>query len=456
MKKILIPFFLILYSLVCGINAQTDYPFNCPILSPEQGAPFSQTGGKYKPSSNLPGQYFRVLVVFVQFEGDNRPNDDWSPGQLPNWADDFINSQTLSEYTDMTISDYWHEMSMGNYDFIGDVYPQLVILPPESYYYQNNKNYSHCNRDVLTQIDPYVNFSLYDNWKLVSGQFIFSPGNSDNLVDMILMIYRNPSEDPNPAWFGGGYGNFSGISMLGFSPEFITNDLNSVGQTIKVNGGLGSSGSGLTIRTGLSGHYNVMGICNHEFGHYLFGYDHISWGGIMGGSTYALSGWERERLGYVAYTIVYQDNFSITLSDFITTGNILKIPIPITNPNSPNFFLVENHQRLSHYDQITQGGSLNGQFVLETTVGTGIYITLNYNADVFEQLEVYPKVADGDFDWQYDGDFYAGPGFYQGKPWEGWVPKTKRVAINRLSGKNDRMPRNIFTGIVIGQLNGVI
>ena len=437
---------LILFSILYSFetNSQQYDEAVCPILTINPKAPASQTGGKYKPASNLPGQYFRVLVVFVQFESDNRPNSSWNPGQLPTWADDFINSQTLSEYTDMTISDYWDEMARGNYDFIGDVYPQLVILPPESYYYQNNKTYADCNRDVLTQIDPYVNFSLYDNWKLVSGQFIFSPGNSDKLVDMILMIYRNPSEDPNPAWFGGGYGNFSGISMLGFSSEFVTNDLNSVGQTIKVNGGLGSSGSGLTIRTGLAGHYGVMGLCNHEFGHYLFGYDHISWGGIMGGSTYALSGWERERLGYVSYTIVYQDNFSTTLSDFISTGNILKIPIPITNPNSTNFFLVENHQRLSHYDQITQGGSLNGQFVLETTIGAGIYITLNYYADVFENLEVYTKVADGDFDWVYDGDFYAGEGFYQGKPWQGWVPKTKRVAVNRTSGKNDRMPLHIF------------
>lgn len=348
----LLMFFVILFS---GSIYSQYYDDECPLPSTVNfRAASSQTGGLYKPSSNLPGQYFRVLVVFVQFQGDNRPNSNWNPNQLPDWADEFIDPQTASEYTDMTISDFWKEMSMGNFDFIGDVYPELVILPPESYYY--NKNFADCNHDVLTQIDPNVDFSLYDNWKLQSGQFIFSPGNADGLVDMILMIYRNPSEYPNPAWFGDGYGNFSGISKLGFSQEFVTNDLNSVGHNIKVNGGLYSSGSGLTIRVGLRGHYNVMGLCNHEFGHYLFGYDHTNWGGIMGGGTYALSSWERERLGYIAYTPVNQDNFSATLTDFVNTGYVLKIPIPLSNQNSSNYFLVENHQRISHYDQITMGG----------------------------------------------------------------------------------------------------
>lgn len=67
----------------------------------------------------------------------------------------------------------------------------------------------------------------------------------------------------------------------------------------------------------------------------------------MGNGTFALSGWERERLGYIAYTTAYQDNFTITLQDFVTTGQVLKIPIP---NSSDKFFLVENHQRLNKFD----------------------------------------------------------------------------------------------------------
>jgi M6 family metalloprotease-like protein len=437
MKHLILLLLAVCISPVYFSNAQTENEFICPEFAGDELEEIAQTGGLYKPSSNLPGQYFRALFVFVQFEGDDRPNSGWDPDELPDWAFDFVDSEPVTqgnEYRDMTFSDYWKEMSLGSFDFIGDIYPELVILPPQSYYQQNNKNFSDCNLDVLAEIDDSVDFSLYENWKLQSGQFIFSPGIADNLVDMIYIIYRNPD-----SWFN----TFTAAAYLGFSGNVETNDSNQNG-SIKINGGLYSSGSGITVREGLRGHYNLIETCAHEFGHYLFGYDHTNWGGIMGGNTYALSGWERAQLDYVTFTTVNQDNFTITLSDFISTGDILKIPIPITNPNSTNYFLVENHQRLSHYDQITRGGSLNGQYVLETTVGAGIYITLNYNANDFYALEVYPRVADGDFDWVYDGDFYAGPGFSVGEPWQGYVPKTKRVAVNRTSGKNDRMPQHIY------------
>jgi hypothetical protein len=134
--------FMFLIILFSGPIYSQYYEDICPLPTTiNLRAVVSQTGGQYKPANNLPGQYLRVLVVFVQFQGDSRPNSNWNPNQLPNWANDFIDSQTASEYTDMTISDFWKEMSMGNFDFIGDVYPELVTLPPESYYYLNNKNF---------------------------------------------------------------------------------------------------------------------------------------------------------------------------------------------------------------------------------------------------------------------------------------------------------------------------
>ena len=52
--------------------------------------------------------------------------------------------------------------------------------------------------------------------------------------------------------------------------------------------------------------------------------------------------------------------------------------------------------------------------------------------------------ADGRFNWEYVGDFWAGPGFNVGKPYEGWVPETKRIAVNRNSGKTDRYWKHIY------------
>lgn len=141
------------------------------------------------------GEYFRVLIVFVQFQGDTRINEDWPLNQLPVWADqanEFIASSPSSSYPELTVSDYWKEMAQGNFDFIGDIYQTLVMLPPESQYISQGKNHSHANQDVLAKIDTIVNFNNYDKWSYNSQTqtFQFSP---DGFVDMIYIIYRDPN-----------------------------------------------------------------------------------------------------------------------------------------------------------------------------------------------------------------------------------------------------------------------
>lgn len=383
---------------------------------------------------NGPGEYIRTLVVFVQFSGDTRTDDDWPLNSLPTWADQankFIATSPSSNYPDMTVSDYWKQMAQGNYDFIGEVYPNLVTLPPESQYQSQGKNYSHANQDVLAIINTNVNWINYDKWSYntQTQSFQFTP---DGFVDMIYIIYRNPGEYPYPNWFG----NFSAIANLSnFSYDYVTHD----GKTIRARYYPTKESTGITFRVGMTaGHAGMIGLNAHEFGHYIFGAVHwnAGAGGIMGGYTFAMSGWERERVGYIAYTDVTQDNFTAVLGDFISEGDILKIPV-----SSSNYFLVENHQRLSHYDQIKQGGTNPG--FQWNTLGAGIYIWKVTNGSsgnpTFDMV-----TADGRFDWEYIGDFWAGPGFYIGYSWEGWVPKTKRITVNRNSGKTDRYPLHIF------------
>lgn len=270
--------FLLISTVFCFIcitvNAAPHDEFVCQTLS-VSGEESALAGGKYKPSSNQSGEYFRALFVFVQFEGDTEIDTAWSLDSLPVWAYDFIDSSPSSNYRNITFSDYWADMSIGNFDFIGDVYPELVILQSEDYYSQNGKNYSHCNLDVLAAIDENVDFSRYDNWKLESGQFIFSESGADNLIDMIYIIYR----DPNENWFG----DFTAIAHLGFGSNYTTDDTTASGDTVKINGTFGSSGSGITVRQGLRGHYDLIERCAHEYGHYLFGGGHSNYTGIMGG-----------------------------------------------------------------------------------------------------------------------------------------------------------------------------
>lgn len=418
--------------------SQDGLEFNCYTdFEIDQNEPHASGNSLYKPCRNGEGEYFKALVVFVQFENDERNNQNWPLDELPIWAEDFIDDEILTEYTDLSLSDFWQEMSGSEFDFIGDVYPELVILPSETYYIQNNKDFGDCNLDVFEEIDPNVDFSLYDNWELNNGEFVFTEGDADGLVDMIIMIYRTPG-----AWFGGGYGGFDGIAMLG-NNTFVTDDNYPSGQYVSINGGLGSSGSGLTMRTGLSGHLFMLGITTHEFGHTLFGYVHYNYGGLMGGGTTACNGWELFKLGYAGQYVANSNGYQIWIGDMISDGHLLKIPVPLSNPSSTTYFLVENHQKVSHYDQIIRGGPAGGGWDF-TDLGSGIYVWLVKNgtssSPTFDLI-----VADGRWNWSYQGDFYA-PGFHVGSACEDYVPKFLNYAVNRDLGASDRMYSTAWCG----------
>jgi hypothetical protein len=70
-------------------------------------------------------------------------------------------------------------MSFGNFDIIGDVYPNLITLRSEDWYINNNMYFEHANRDVLDSINGKIDFKRYDNWglNLSTGTFYFSPRN---------------------------------------------------------------------------------------------------------------------------------------------------------------------------------------------------------------------------------------------------------------------------------------
>lgn len=423
------------FFLILGFSVVTAQDFNyyCPEPPIAETAEMSQIGGLYKPSMNAPNEFFRILVVFVQFSGDNRYFSDWQYGQLPTYSNYILDSIKSYTYKSMSISDYWKTMSQGNFDVIGDIYPYIVTLPPESSYIAQHKWFQDCNMDVLDSINYKLDFKKYDNWELKDGEFIFTPREADSTLDMMYIIYRNPGEDT--AWFGAHYGKFGGIAILG--DDFTKTMYDGT----KIDGNyLSHKASGITIRYGAEVYYpDALGGLNHELGHYLFGGNHTKISGLMPGapysykgSTYALSGWESERLGYCAFTTVTQDNFTITLQDYLTYGQILKIPI-----TANNYFLVENHQRLNKYDQIMRGGSILGAFDTTTSLGKGIYIWKIKGGNSYPP-DVDIKSANGNWNWSLVGSIPVGGG------WPDSMPLSARTAINRDLGKSDRHPQNIY------------
>jgi len=371
--KILISVLLINFAIHASNTEEVKCAGNIP-----QSSIQAQTGGLFKPSSNGVNEYMKALVVFVQFSATDVDinNPIWPKDQLPTWAFNLISSSASSNYPEFTISDYWKDMSMESFDFIGDVYQNLVTINTEDYYKNNGYHFGECNKDALTQINPYVNFSEYDKWSFNSStkSFEFIP---DGYVDMIIMIYRTPNNEKynenSSGWFDAGYDDFNAIALLS-DYEFT---LNFDGVSIFGDDYMSITGSGLTIKKGIQSLEYTLPILAHEYGHYLYGGGHGNTGGIMSGN-YTLSAVERERLGYIAYTNCIQNNFTVSLKDFIIDGDVLRIPIPITNTNSTTFFLVENHRKLSKYDQIIRGGSIGGGYNY-TDFGSGIYVWLVKN-----------------------------------------------------------------------------
>ncbi len=138
----------LIISLSASNYAQQEEYHNCTEPDASYAEDYeSQTGGWLKPASNVPGEYFRALFLYIGFADDSaRYSWDWPAYQLPDYAYRIIDSIPKTTYRTMTISDYWDEMSMGNYDFIGDVYPRCIILPIA----YRDSSYGICNKKVIS------------------------------------------------------------------------------------------------------------------------------------------------------------------------------------------------------------------------------------------------------------------------------------------------------------------
>jgi len=219
-------------------------------------------------------------------------------------------------------------MSNHTFQIIGDVYDNLVTTN------LNENQYSsigQVNREVLSRIDPEVNFSLYDNLNGTSW-------GKDGKVDLVFVIYRNSTSLMS---------DYTGIALLEMSSSYTTNE----GVTIQNNWNIGG---GVQMRGGFNGRDYTTYIAAHELGHYLFGGNHIDFIsnlGLMTGKPYwnddrGMCAWERMHLGWLTPLSVNSD-VSITMSDYMTLGDVIKIPL---GTNTNEYFLIENRRHSSPHD----------------------------------------------------------------------------------------------------------
>ena len=191
-------------------------------------------------------EFVRALVIYVTVKNDVTPKyalTIWEPpptpttatrpiniypdtdGKLINDAMDDPNAYFMERFPDYTISDYFCEMSMGQYNVIGD---EVFLITPEDETYYNNLGWERpqMNRYVLEYLNQtqLIDWSRYDNWDWdeVNGQWIFEQ--PDGEAEMIMIVYRylpdnyNPDSD-NYEWFwSASYGGEASLGGWSFIP----------------------------------------------------------------------------------------------------------------------------------------------------------------------------------------------------------------------------------------------
>ncbi|MCL6495907.1 MAG: hypothetical protein K6T54_14185, partial [Ignavibacterium sp.] len=245
-----------------------------------------------------------------------------------------------------------------------------------------------------------ISFAEFDNWDLISEyNHINQP---DGIVDMIIMVYRNIANEFSDSLrrsfitrlnLNNNYGYLDGSEFTvdngarrvktGFWPTF--------------NGEPG--GSGVTeidhlLRKNLS-------VTIHEFSHYLLGGNEMhsgygAWAMLddWGVKSKLVNSFERYRLGWINVnqvdSTISQTISNALLPDYLTTGIAYRL-----NINSAEGFYIENHQKLSYWEQNNTFGQY-GTTMLFGNVENGIYV---FRQDGLYGYNLTILPADGRYDW---------------------------------------------------------
>lgn len=312
-------------------------------------------GGIYLTSSG----HLRVLVVFVSFPDDTTLHPYWPVHGPPLFMDEFVDPDTtVRSASPFNITNYFRQMSLGRFHVTGEAL--WVESPYSQEVYRNSGSFGAATMAVLPErVDTLVDFSLYDNWTRVADHVHLNQ--PDGIVDMILMVWRTTM------W------EYDGEASLGYKPALTMDG-------VRVEMGYPRSlefplGSGVTCEY----HYGddpvrVMRTMVHEMSHWLLGIFHPYnglkpdgkfqyWGMLCNGERVAscANTYDRERLGWIVPQVPAPGS-TITLRDFVTTGDAAKIPVPGGVPDE--FYYIENHQLLSVLDDVTLEREDRGIWIL--------------------------------------------------------------------------------------------
>lgn len=310
----------------------------------------STFGKYYTPKGKL-----KVLVVFLSRDGEqdtivnNWPNGtgDAKYTTLPTWKDDLFYTNfeafdTLTLAADTAVknlSNYFYQMSGGELQIIAEYFPERFVVGGVNLAIKKYKEGNSILIDaVIDSLNNRIqqmgaglsfNFPSFDNRGYALNDFNADNSSSyvgdsivDKNIDFTLFVLRTE--------------NTNGYQSYGTYPKFKDQNDTSFSIINTLVSGSGSGGNTNIIRhemahaTDNMPHSNTVD--NSALGQHL--YNDYTWGEMNGDNVfYTANGWERWRRGWmdtVYYADNTQDSVEVTLGDFITKGEALKIRIPGT------------------------------------------------------------------------------------------------------------------------------
>lgn len=339
----------------------------------------------------------RILIVFVRFPNDSQtlPNNWWPIDDDPNILNNIIDTDTSVGSTHKhNLTHYFKVMSRSDYDVVGDAISVEAPQTVAGY----NYDLGDASKDVLDYISDnnLATFANYDSW--TANGIADNDEISDDLVDMVLMVWKGSNFVPGEVW-----GGCAAMYKIGGCTSFPNTPETNPG-TLAVNGGKdiefgfgAGNGSGVTafaysdVRTA----FNIM---THEIAHWLLGSGHpYSSGGNTSDNRVAsllsathsrsisVNASERERLGWDVVPEITTDLTNRELRDYLTKGDAYKFKVP--GGGTHEYYYIENHQKESIYDDATMDDTDKGIFILHTNNAT-------VNTPNIRYLN-----SDGDWDW---------------------------------------------------------
>lgn len=370
-------------------------PLLCSAQSPSwNGSP----GGKYIPSQGT----LKTLIIFAQFPDDSLDVDhpEWPKNAAPRLLNTWVDSVESSPPTPGSLTDYFHQMSLGKFTLIGTT--RSVIAPrTRQEYKKRGWTRREIHKELIESLDSTMDFAEFDRWDY-EGEYnhVERP---DGIVDLICIIWRNVADDiPSQYAMNHAFGFIGDEADLGFGDALpVDGGARFIRMSYGGNKTNEPAGSGLTMSKTFtrSPVETLLKVNIHEIGHYLMGGMEYHtgfgcWGMVatFGIRMFVPNAFERHRLGWIDLITLTADSttlYDVPLPDYVTTGKAVRFVIDST---SGQYFYLENHQGISRWDRKMFTDSIErGIYVLRQD------LTTDSGRGPGHQLRLIP--ADGRHTW---------------------------------------------------------